>query len=350
MLLKMTLNQSLSRVADLRYKLKWQASKADMEYYNRNNNVIKDDFEPEFKPYVVFPNSGEITWGYKPGLDKYYSIRSDGDDYMIHYDFTIYGTFYTEFELKHFPFDCQDLVITTKFGRDLYKYEAFNVLPDPQQAKFGKIAPSRKLDSEWKPHPPLIEFTSSKTSHGKNNEPFPLLHIRMKYSRNWWYHVTHYILILLLLTAFSFFTFAIVDLNYVLSFCSTLVLAIVAFQFVISSTVPNLPFLTFIDHYSFMCLAFIAVLCTVHCLFIDDDNEQVVAVVFVALFGVYHAVYGVYAVLAMGKEKKKLCMGGEELGAYVRKSETGYFFVYDPDQTKQILSGQPVQVTATKTK
>merc|ERR1712190_194522 len=88
----------------------------------------------------------------------------------------------------------------------------------------------------------------------------------------------------------------------------TLLLTNVAFQFVIGTYIPNLPYLTILDCYAIGSVVFIFLVMAQ--IDQDGDEAEIVAIVIGSLFGIKQIVFAIWGWRARKYETKKLGMDG----------------------------------------
>ena len=180
------------------------------------------------------------------------------------------GTFTEKFELINFPFDVQDLQISLECT-DSEEVALFV----PTQIQFkGDFSGFFKLEysalQEYTVHPPFLEYYVSNdfVKQGQMN-------IRLKLERNYGIYFWSIYLMAFCTTVATLFAFSmdpVDDLTDRIGHVVTLLLTAVAFQFVISTEMPKLPYSTLLDEYitaSFTYLLFVMFLVALVPLFGD---------------------------------------------------------------------------------
>lgn len=165
------------------------------------------------------------------------------------------GTFREQFELGLFPFDAQDLHLTIST-----QHEHVELHEDCYDDVKSKLREEYTMLPEFNVHsPPRLEARKEKAL-GK----FATLDIVFNAQRRYTFHIWNVFLPVFLLTAMQFSVFAVevADVADRLGVTLTLVLASVAYKYVVSEKLPNISYLTMCDFYvlgSFMFMA--AVVC-----------------------------------------------------------------------------------------
>lgn len=154
------------------------------------------------------------------------------------------------FELRAYPFDCQDLTIIIKLGNK-GGTDKYRLVPDPDLDAFSKIDLLYSVFTEWQQKPSVLTITHTDARMSKKGGEYPLVLLKFKVQRRYPYYVKRIGLILAILSFASLWSFSI-DLEFIgerLAFVVTLILSIVAFQFTINDSLPIVSFLTFFDKY-----------------------------------------------------------------------------------------------------
>lgn len=166
---------------------------------------------------------------------------------------TLEGTFLEVMELQNFPFDCQDFMLTMVFPAS---DEVFNMHPAIDQFECVRMTQDVKLLPEYAFSDPVLEL--GHTKFRQLNEEFslvdvqhPTMVLRIKASRVWKGYVNKVVLTLSMVSLVVLFAFMIPhdDIADRLSHSVTLFLTAVAFQLVVSSSLPQLDYMTLIDKY-----------------------------------------------------------------------------------------------------
>ena len=172
--------------------------------------------------------------------------------------YTFSGTFAEKFELENFPFDVQDLQITLKSLDD-----AKNAIFVPSLIQFkgdfsGFFVLKYSTLQEYTLHRPFIEYSII-----KNFVKQPSINIRVKIERNYGMYFSNIYLMAFVTTVSTLLAFSmdpVEDLADRFGLVVTLLLTAVAFQFVISTELPKLPYLTILDEYIITSFCFLFML------------------------------------------------------------------------------------------
>jgi hypothetical protein len=159
-----------------------------------------------------------------------------------------FGSFTEAFELKSYPFDVQDFTIKVEMNF----WSSKDAIFVPPSAGFSPLCiRSLHVGSEFEIVGLIAEYIEE--------EGFSACLFRAQGSRHieavMWRVV--FFMFLLGLTSLGTFALPITSVEDRLAHCTTLVLAAVAFQFVVSQELPNVPYLTFVDKYITFCFIFI---------------------------------------------------------------------------------------------
>merc|ERR1719499_1896604 len=152
-----------------------------------------------------------------------------------------------------------------------------------------------------------------------NDEGQSKVHLHIKVSRRWqhYFYRIYSILTICALSGVLTFSFDMEeDYTDAVGYMSTCLLTVVAFMFVVSSTLPPIPYLTFLDALVFITLTFVFMLLLVLGLFSIEDHglsEKGVLQGSLITWGAIQLIFIIASVYLKRKEKKKLHMGTKEL-------------------------------------
>jgi hypothetical protein len=260
-----------------------------------------DDFDAKtaWTPHIQFMNAIETPELQDEQVKVVTWRRGRDGSPVVQWSCKVRCAFRERFELKSFPFDVQDLTITLSMqqtGVTLYE-DRFDGSKSLLRDEFT-VLPDFTLDGPFlKPRKEL--------ALGK----FHTLEIRFLAKRRISFHAWNVFFPVFLLTAMQFSVFA-VDVGEVadrLSVTLTLVLASVAYKYVVSQNLPNISYLTLCDVYvlgSFVFMAAVVMENTLVGFASKDDIEQARSYdllcrhVFQGVFAVAHALYFVAVLVA----------------------------------------------------
>jgi len=191
-------------------------------------------------------------------------VKHQHNMYTILRETDIQGTFAEALELQSFPFDCQDLSMFMVWPEDK---SHIRICPDWALSDFVQIKRQFMVLDDWELHPPVVEFTDQKNetvddkSMGHKNELYPGLLIRLKVERVWRPYIFQIYLVMSVIWLCSLVAFMSDPINNSgdrISQATTMVLTVVAFQFLVSEMLPKLSYLTVTDVYMLGCTFFIS--------------------------------------------------------------------------------------------
>eukprot|EP00294_Goniomonas_avonlea_P003159 CAMPEP_0114572598 /NCGR_PEP_ID=MMETSP0114-20121206/18392_1 /TAXON_ID=31324 /ORGANISM="Goniomonas sp, Strain m" /LENGTH=485 /DNA_ID=CAMNT_0001759849 /DNA_START=33 /DNA_END=1487 /DNA_ORIENTATION=- len=194
-----------------------------------------------------------------------WSVSFRGDTYWVCYALNLRNSkFFERFNLGKFPVDAQDLHVTIRSGWDVHNVQ-FQLDPyfgyaetqfqnDVMLQEWGDIT-SRFVDSTHfskGDHPTLTSATSS-----IDGLVYHTVHIVTSVRRKPWYYVYNVALpqFLIVSLAGTIVSVPVDDVADRMGVILTLLLTTVAFKFVVASSTPQIPYLTFLDYYLFWGLA-----------------------------------------------------------------------------------------------
>jgi len=170
----------------------------------------------------------------EPADIRCYGGTANGTALMWNKAFSI--TCRERFELQSFPFDMQDLSLEFRLNDprcwDLYDLTIVSV-------QFHKQA---LVQTEWKAFGPLVKRDSPSHKVSK---------VFLKYRRLSWFYVQNIVAAMLFISSLALISFVmeVTDLGSRVSTCLTVVLTVVAFKFIVTSSLPKVPYNTCIDYY-----------------------------------------------------------------------------------------------------
>jgi len=268
--------------------IEWVPSFGDFKKWLENPR----EFEPESQPRLKFFDVVEIVEKqpeiYGHGYDvAFYQLEGDEGPLAIMQKATICTMVFQQcFSLRAFPFDTQ------KFEVRMYPFYEFygeQVLALPRVREDGCLGTSlmKQELSTWSITSVNVMPLKLGALHGLSFQIFA--------SRKWEYYVSHLVLTDLIIAAFSFFVFpmdAADDFDARVSLLVTLLLTAVAFQLVVSSFLPPLPYWTLMDWNVQATLWFI-LLITIFCALarIDPDNDELFFILSLCIFTGYNVFF-----------------------------------------------------------
>lgn len=237
-----------------------------------DNDLTKDSAEfpidevtkkPTFRPsalwfldQVDFNNALEFT-----KLDS--KVFADGDDLLFSMRFE--GTFEEEMELESFPFDSQDLKISLAFNvRTTGKTPLVFSVPKPEENKtfYAGINQGGFVGYKIWTLDRNVDVTATTTGVSKDRE-FPALNVTMVVHRQPRFMLLNLALPVVAFVPMSMLQFALpyTNIGGRLGISLTIVLTATAHKLSMTNLVPAVSYLTFLDKYTLVSLALIALIC-----------------------------------------------------------------------------------------
>mmetsp|Transcript_49889 Transcript_49889/g.83081 ORF Transcript_49889/g.83081 Transcript_49889/m.83081 type:complete len:422 (+) Transcript_49889:30-1295(+) len=303
-------------------ELQWRATREELNRFKAAPKNYEPDYIPNFfvmngdcskelqtkegnSGYRVVVEGDKDSWGSLIGKCRYPVFN------LVHYK--MQGSLRESFKLNSFPFDCQDLQITLELAEKVDE-----VMFVPSYKLFlgdycGYLGMAYSTLDEYVVHEPLMEFILNEYA-----DTMSCVTYRGKVERKYGTYFGKLVVFVFILTACALLTFSmdpVHDLPDRYAFMVTLLLTAVAFQFVVTSEMPNLPYLTLLDQYilvSFLFLAWVLVCCCVLALVPDSDAfviEEINLYLFALsafVFLLYHVVFTVVSYRANRVEVRKL--------------------------------------------
>lgn len=350
-----TSNQSFRAI--FRMVFRWVADEKDEKTYDADNA----SWEPKWKPKLAFKNAiDQPDVSVKPGKDRFYYLVDHDNKKWVEYTFRCEGTFMEPFELKAFPFDCQDLSIILELGNK-GGIDKYVLTPDPSTTSFAKFNLGLCVLTEWILHPPMLEFGLSHPDSSKNSTVRPLFIAKLKMQRNYKFYLNRVCLFLALLSLLTLCSFAndvasVVDR---LSLDFTLLLSLAAYQSVVGSYLPMLSFLTYIDLYMTAVILFVCGISIENAIIgyvasnVDNDDQldtvhQIDDAFFyicVLVWFIFHLAFAIYLPILINKEVSKMSMDTKQLEQN-RKSTSDdnldtYFITNKMIDSSSLLNSSP---------
>ena len=253
--------------ADFGAEFYWRATKSDYLSYKSD----PENYIPSYCPQITFMNGdmeshelqkGDGSSGYKIVMEGQKGTFGETYPDKIRYPifnvcfYTFSGTFTEKLELENFPFDVQDLQITMRLTDDVSKAVFVpSFLQFKGDINLGYLELNYSALQEYTVHKPFIEYGLLKYYVTQ-----PSLNIRLKIERNYGMYFWTIYLMAFVSTAATLFAFSmdpVNDLSDRFGHVVTLILTAVAFQFVVSTELPKLPYLTLLDEYIIMSFIFL---------------------------------------------------------------------------------------------
>jgi len=285
-------------------KAKWREPALEYSVAREGNNV---DFSTLWNPKLCIHNvMGEAK------QEVWHDVESmpDGSVWVVERR-RAKGIFTETMELMEFPFDTQDIsvLLTSELSSD-------EVELDEDPVDISTVITHSFVDgSEWHlrkyvyVEPRILEDANAM----KKEQKKPGMFFRCCVVRRWEFFLWNNMLVMSLISALSFTTFAVdVDLTQnriQLSFI--LVLAGVTFKFAASQAVPKISYLTHLDRYVLASMIFLFCVCVWHSVVstIDsestqDDADLAMFIVFVIIYVVLHSFFFIFTYI-QGRNRRR---------------------------------------------
>eukprot|EP01084_Bolivina_argentea_P039116 72300_1 len=305
--------------------LAWAGTKEDIIKYKTNKNDYKPVWLPDYKikngdceqtliEYRVISESNRTD---------YYGLRLDINKLncavQIRAAYRVKGSFYETYELERFPLDCQDL----QFNFELKDPISICVFcPDP---------PERAGEDQWMDSAGWMTQTSNISGYqtiekaffefycidysidcGETDNAYSIANLKLKLKRKWGVYFWRVGMVMMITSLCSILAFALDGgLTDQLGLLFTLLLTVVAFQFVAASYVPNLEYLTFLDWYvcvSFLFIFVVIITVTVVHLFDLEHIEGYCGIAEFLIFLMIQLAFGIKGYKARKYELRKMGM------------------------------------------
>eukprot|EP01084_Bolivina_argentea_P205168 350553_1 len=309
----------------------WEATEDDI----RNAQQSPDTYVPQKVPRIDPRNVIEKEVDYKSW--------SNGNVMKLHFDDKS-GKYYNfrrieyfcvwtqEFAVKNFPFDVQDLVFVFQ-SREFNKSQLRVFVPSHLFDNFFRIETTYlSIKAEWvlaylDCYVQMVDWKKASYKYTHSGPEFdktgarivPRMCFRLQVERRAKPIMVRVIVWMCLLGILSFFMFSIPFYQTAdrLGYAVTMVLAVVAFQFVINAIIPNVPYLTLVDKYNLYIFALL--LCAALEVVIvgwqaTEDNYSELweavdwwfTVIYAVLFVITHIFWVMYGYIAYKHESSKI--------------------------------------------
>ena len=195
---------------------------------------------------------------------------------------------------------------------------------------------------EWDLETAVLEFGDADPGASRSKSSYAMIVLRLKVKRRWKVFFANIVFLmacisLLALTAFSLGSD---DLGDRLNLLITLILTAVAFSYVVFDSLPNVPYLTYMDKYILGSYAFLVALMIISAMirqeWYTEELDYIFFWVSVVWLLCYNVGFGVYGYYLRRDETMKLVYSSDEVEKEVNLSRPGLRF----DYTKRMRSGQ----------
>lgn len=178
------------------------------------------------------------------GVSRGPDLKMVGGREMFHAVYEIKGVFNMSPDLRHFPFDVQVVTVTAEMGN--FK----NVAYFPPRHMDACVTATDTL-AEWAMENIAISFTASDVALSKSGNRYAQLQLVFVLRREWepyFYRVIGQVAVMCFASV-SVYAIPVHDVGDRLGYLFTIILTLVAFQMAIADTIPQTPYLTWLDKY-----------------------------------------------------------------------------------------------------
>jgi len=306
-------------------ELLWKPLKEEVDLALRSGDTTMNEGLVEFRPVVNIANakSCDITDDWSPAELKFFP---DCGEFYFQTKKSQNAELLESFEFKNFPFDVQDLCIKLVPPYiPSYFHQKVQLVPF---RRYGCCCSYKKCSlNDFILHDDcIVEYLEGE---GK----WDVINIRLKAIRRWEHYVYRLCGILSLVTLTGAIGFRI-DLedgfNDATAYFSTVLLTVVAFMFVVHTTLPAIPYLTILDCFIYAMLVYVLAQMLLLTLFsFDLDIKESFAFwLSVIVWIVIHVIFGFVGYKASRFELEKLSMNSEELKAHMKEKDDDFKIVY----------------------
>jgi len=294
--------------ANVVVRYRWKLTKDQAVRYSKSPGTFKLDKYKDIHPRFKIPNLKELSeWKEYP--KKFEESNGSGEVYC-ETSFRVVGTFMEKMELESFPFDLQDLTITLVCN---VPTSIYTLVPDSREKEIGIMREKFLTMSEWSVETLSVEFTQTNASESRSRSEKSVMRIFVKIRRKWRAYFWRVIFIMAIINFCSLYVFCIGidepgDRG---GHIFTIMLTAVAFQFVIQSELPKLPYLTFLDYYILSAYAFIGGVAVENFYLSFENNEDAdldrrIFWIDLVVWAVLHILFVLYARYCISCENSKL--------------------------------------------
>eukprot|EP00795_Rhopilema_esculentum_P007550 gene7550-13335_t len=250
-------------------------------------DAVKQEFQCEFYMHIRWTephlagktNSNEVDWEnlWDPNIYINDVVSFDvhersqrlvpADTYGMPPDVVQYlhikGTFKEVLEVNEFPYDYHDLTLVLTSN---WQVDKINLLEEPfrnDNIRTWNFTARQEWDLQQHV---LVESTESIPEEGSSPNIFPLYKVQLHVMRQYGFYLYNVALIMCLITALTFSSFAVkVDsIGDRIQITLTLLLTSVAFKYYVQQFVPTVSYLTLMDKYILSCMIFQFAMAAIH--------------------------------------------------------------------------------------
>jgi len=229
------------------------------------------DFDPS--DAIKFKNAVNLRYS-KPWTTKKLYYMERYNKYFIRCHTRVSGRWRENYELKNFPVDIQDAATTLNIGTSTRGADHWVLIPTRCQKTVFKLDLRTSAIQDYKVGNIFISFDLNDPSTSSVGLSKSQVRFVVKLVRRWESYCYRMHLIIAMVSFCTLAVFIIPEKLYSerIAHCATMLLTAVAFQFVTSSTLPVIPYLTWMDVYvnsQFAFIFFVGVMISIRC---DDEG------------------------------------------------------------------------------
>ena len=345
----------------MRFSLYLNWLPTESEYLNYVQLLKNDDkdglfqWRPDWTPKFDFVNatdyitSDSVRWEFKQNYGKFRITKLnefckepdtmktmidgfDGDNALfICCRLNCDLSFAQEFDLKHFPFDCQDLSMLMCDKTE----EKYNVKFMPYLSglcfRFVTIDSTYSVLNEWIMDGIYLNFDHR--LHERGTKLYAFIELRIKLRRKWMIFFWRQFFFMWFFAGIGLTSFSIdyqTDIAERLGFIVTLLLTMVAFSLVIDDKIPRVAYLTYLEEYmlvNYVYLAYLAIETALAPVYDLDDEHWFYYSLF-AFIG-YQIAFMIYAIFLRNLEKGKIECDAYQMKKFLNRAKGAFAIEYD---------------------
>jgi len=232
----------------------WRLEKYGKENQKKASSLIEDDKMLSFRPYkkCYIKNASEVEIVQDWKTPRIVWVR-ETDKYFIKTVAKFRCTCLEAFELERFPMDVQDLSIRLQIGGGMKGSEWAQLVPITTRNVQGIVQKKYSIMEDCSMEAVYCFFLNTNPAHSTAQKSYSHYFFNMKILRNWksyFYRMACVLSSISVTTLAAFSIDADDDLPDRIAHITTMILTAVAFMFIVYSTLPPIPYLTYMDHYT----------------------------------------------------------------------------------------------------
>jgi len=308
----------------------WKPSMEEVKMILNSKGTHVESNLVEWRPNMEFKNATKVEYESEWSIPELVYNMGNSCFYLLQ-KAKVSLTCREKYELENFPLDVQDLTIVI----DHYDILNVSTAKEIQIEPFSNIGRTGRCDytdgDEYEFKNFLMEWGLTKTTV-KGVLGSSVLELRIKIQRKWQHYFYRLAFVMAIVGFTGILAFRIdleEDFPDACAFLSTCLLTVVAFMFVIQSTLPAIPYLTLLDYYVYSQLIYVATQ-MIFMLLIDFDIGITGSFMFwfsLICWFVMHIVFAIWALFAYYKEIRKVNMRSYDI-AKEAKSKVSVHNVY----------------------